>query len=303
MPLKLQSPYSSNGLPWLKGNLHTHTSNSDGPGTPQALVDAYAALGYDFLMLSDHDCLSKPEGLDSRGMAIIPGNEITANGPHVLHVDARSVVPPHEDRQKVIDEISADGGLSIMCHPNWESHFNHCPQERLVALQGYAGIEIFNGVVTWLEGCPVSTDRWDRLLAQKRRIWGFAHDDCHRPEDVGIGWNVVQAERGNAADIVHALRTGRFYASSGVEIRRIDVEGNTVTLHAKDAHRISVFSDNARRRHFVDADVITYTLPEDAGFNYIRFECAGRGEERAWTQPFFIERDGPVPVDPGVMNG
>ena len=290
MGVVLLNPYSSDSLPWLKGNLHAHTSNSDGPGAPQETIKAYAALKHDFLMLSDHDFLTEPAALDTHGLTLISGNEITANGPHVLHANARSLVPPDGDRQKVIDAIAADGGLSIMCHPNWEANFNHCPQEKLVALQGYAGIEIFNGVVSWLEGCATATDRWDRLLAEGRRIWGFAHDDCHREEDVGVGWNMVQAERGNAADIMHALRTGRFYASNGVEIDRIEVDGNTVTVRAKDAHRISVFSDYARRQAVVDGPGITYTVPEDAAFRYVRFECAGCGEKKAWTQPFFIER-------------
>jgi len=288
--LVLHSPYSSDGLPWLKGNLHTHTSNTDGPASPQALIEAYAAKHYDFLMFSDHDLLTDMSKLDGRGLALIPGNEITANGPHILHVDARSHVAPSPDRQTVIDQIAADGGFSILCHPNWESHFNHCPQEKLVALQGYTGIEIFNGVVTWLEGNPIATDRWDRLLASGRKIWGFADDDCHREEDIGIGWNVIQAERGNAADIVHALRTGRFYASNGVTIDRIEVDGNTITVRAKEAHRISVFSDFKRRQDVVDGSTITYTVPDDASFSYVRFECAGCGEKKAWTQPFFVER-------------
>jgi hypothetical protein len=255
------------------------------------VIDAYAALKHDFLMLSDHDFLTEPGRLDSRGLTLIPGNEITAGGPHVLHVDARTVVPPDEDRQSVIDKIAQDGGLSIMCHPNWEAHFNHCPQEKLVAWKGYAGIEVFNGIVTWVEGCPTASDRWDRLLAQGRQVWGFANDDCHRMEDIGVGWNVVQAEPGNAADIVSALRTGRFYASSGVTIDRIETDGNTITVSAKDAHRISVFSDYARRRDVVEGSRITYAVPDDAEFHYVRFECAGCGEKTAWTQPFFIERN------------
>jgi hypothetical protein len=291
MGLVVRNPYSCNGLPWLKGNLHSHTSNSDGPGEPQAIINAYTALKYDFLMLSDHDFLTEPKHLDPCGMVLIPGNEVTAGGPHVLHVDARSLVPPDKDRQAVLDRIAEDGGLSIMCHPNWEFHFNHCPQEKLVAWRGYLGIEVFNGVVTWLEGRATATDRWDRLLAEGRRIWGFANDDCHRKEDIGVGWNMVQAERGNVADILHALATGRFYASNGVIIDRIDADGNTITVNAKDTQRISVFSDYARRQAVVEDSRITYSVPEDASFHYVRFECAGCGEKKAWTQPFFIEHE------------
>src|SRR5262245_62368109 len=38
----------------LRGNLHAHTTLSDGVRAPQALIDEYEALGYDFLAITDH---------------------------------------------------------------------------------------------------------------------------------------------------------------------------------------------------------------------------------------------------------
>ena len=38
-----------------KGNLHCHTTLSDGSMTPQEIADAYREHGYDFVALSDHD--------------------------------------------------------------------------------------------------------------------------------------------------------------------------------------------------------------------------------------------------------
>lgn len=290
MGITIRNPLGNRSLPWLKGNLHTHTGNSDGPRSPQGIVDEYAARGYDFLMLSDHDCLTVPGTLDARGMVLIPGNEITANGPHVLHVNARTVVPPVEDRQKVIDAIAADGGLSILCHPNWEVHFNHCPQEKLEEWHGYMGIEIYNGVVSWLEGDPLATGRWDQLLAKGRRIWGFANDDCHKTTDIGIAWNMVQADRRDVAGIVAALRDGRFYTSTGVTIEAIGVYGSTLSVRTSDASRMCIYSDHGYRRAMADDHAITFTVPDDAPYNYVRVECLGCGDRKAWTQPFFIER-------------
>src|SRR5256885_17118884 len=42
---------------WLRGNLHAHTTYSDGVKTPQELLVEYEALGYDFLAITDHDDL------------------------------------------------------------------------------------------------------------------------------------------------------------------------------------------------------------------------------------------------------
>ena len=42
-------------MPLLRGNLHAHTTFSDGVRSPQALVDEYESRGYDFLAITDHD--------------------------------------------------------------------------------------------------------------------------------------------------------------------------------------------------------------------------------------------------------
>jgi len=54
----IQDPYSS--VDWTrhqqyKANFHTHTTMSDGGGTPQAVIDRYSELGYTILALTDHE--------------------------------------------------------------------------------------------------------------------------------------------------------------------------------------------------------------------------------------------------------
>ena len=39
---------------FYRGNLHGHSTHSDGCLSPQVVVDRYAGLGYDFTCLSDH---------------------------------------------------------------------------------------------------------------------------------------------------------------------------------------------------------------------------------------------------------
>jgi len=289
--MKIVSPYTNEGAAWLRGNLHTHTTLSDGPLDPQPTVDAYAEKGYDFLAVTDHDKLAEIGGLDPRGMTLIPGNEITADGPHLLHLNAGQLLAPNPDRQTVVDEINRGGGLSVFCHPSWEATFNHCPQEKLEQYQNYTGIEIFNGVTVWAEGNPYAVDRWDRLLSQGRQVWGFANDDPHFVEGFGVGWNVVQTSDRSPGAILEALRRGRFYASTGVAIERIAVDGATIELQTRDEAVINVFSNHAYRRKHVQGTRIAFTVPEDADYDYVRFECWGFGMQKAWTQPFFIARD------------
>lgn len=79
---------------WYKGNTHTHTFNTDGDSSPVDVVRFYRDLGYNFLVLSDHDSVTPVEGLNAifgtaetnatdrtslpfRPFMLIPGEEIT----------------------------------------------------------------------------------------------------------------------------------------------------------------------------------------------------------------------------------
>ncbi|KKK88783.1 hypothetical protein LCGC14_2739680 [marine sediment metagenome] len=188
-------PYRKlSGGRWIKGNLHAHTSNSDGDLEPQEVIDEYSRRDYGFLMIADHDILTSEEQLhryDSKGMILIPGNEFSATGPHLLHINAKSLVDSSESHQAIIDAIDSEDGIAVISHPNWYKFFDHCPQKYLEDWQGYSGIEIFNGVTRGLAGNAYACDRWDMLLSQGRRIWGFANDDTHVRANIGLGWNVV----------------------------------------------------------------------------------------------------------------
>ena len=49
----IAEPFSLPGRFW-RGNLHTHSTLSDGARPVAAVVGYYKRAGYDFLMLSDH---------------------------------------------------------------------------------------------------------------------------------------------------------------------------------------------------------------------------------------------------------
>ncbi len=289
MAISIKSPYNNDLNRWLRGNLHAHTTGSDGARSPQAIVDVYAALGYDFLMISDHDHFTDPAELDPKGMVLIPGVEVTADGEHILQVNATTRVEPNPDRQVVIDAIVQDGGFAIVTHPNWESEFNHCPQRKLEAWDRYAGIEVVNGVCIIAPGSGYATDRWDMLLGQGRTVWGYGNDDTHRPEHDGWAWTMVQCAERSVEAIVDALRLGRCYASTGVTIDSIRIDGNRITISAPNAQRIIAISNFGRRQATADGATITFDVPNNAEYSYIRFECYGLGDDVAWTQPFFLK--------------
>ncbi|MEX0885497.1 MAG: CehA/McbA family metallohydrolase [Phycisphaeraceae bacterium] len=290
--LHLDHPYAD--LPpagrWLRGNLHAHTTRSDGRREPQVVIDDYHARGYDFLMISDHDIFTSAadhQQWDARGMTLIAGNEISRGGPHLLHVGATRFIEPDPLRQNVLNAAAAPGeGLIFANHPNWQARFDHCPIHALEQWVGYTGLEIFNGTIGRLQGSPYATNKWDILLTAGRRVWGIATDDSHSDADVGLGWTCVWVQEASADAIVDALRLGRCYASTGVTIDAIDVVGPTIRIHAPNARRIVALTDAGRRVKVADGPTIEVDgTPEQT---YLRFECWGDGEQFAWTQPFFV---------------
>jgi len=275
---------------WLKGNLHAHSTRSDGSLTPQQVIDAYAGLGYQFLMFSDHDQLSNFQGLNPCGLTLLHGNEISARGVHILDVGARTVIVPDSDRQNVLDGIRKRSGFPIVCHPNWTDSFDHCSMETLLQLRGYTGVEIFNGSCVNESGSAYALEKWDRLLSTGRRAWGYANDDCHNARHVGLGWNVVRVPAGNinARSILRAIRHGNFYASSGATIESIKVHGSEIRVVARDAEAIEVIGEHGAQHAFVEGAKLRYDV-RCRRTSYVRIQVYGHAGRKAWSQPLFVK--------------
>ena len=88
----------------LKGQLHTHTTLSDGTMTPQEVADVYTGLGYDFLAFTDHDHLLKPADLKmirqvKSEMILFYGIELTVHCSkgyiHINRIDGDGRCPPY----------------------------------------------------------------------------------------------------------------------------------------------------------------------------------------------------------------
>lgn len=303
-------PYGNlSGGEWLTGNLHTHTTRSDGFAEPQRVIDEYARRGYGFLAITDHDTFATDtecRSWNSRGMILVPGVEI-GGGPHLVQIDGERMPAMHASRQEVLNEIVArrketGRGFAIVAHPNWGATFDHATSAQLREWTGYAGVEIYNGATFWEDGSPYAVAKWDLLLASGRAVWGFANDDCHRAEGLGRAWNVAYVVERSVAGVCEAVYAGRFYASTGVTLRGIRVAGTTVRIETDTVCRIKAIRDTGRCIAMADADHLEVDVPENA--RYLRFECWGERESCAWTQPFFVPHDGEEKnaADRGVLR-
>ncbi len=303
MQSTFSNPFEADGR-WFKGNLHTHTSNSDGEMSPQKIVKAYEEAGYDFLSITDHGKLTDVEELTSQRLLLIPGEEVcvgsSENGKffHIVGVGIRGAIPVNDfDRseapQRAINLIREVGGEAIIAHPYWSGLI----QSDLVGLQGHLGLEVYNTTCELDIGKGLSSVHWDDLLTKGLRLLGFAVDDAHSkerpylPQDSCRAWINVKAESFTEDSIMDSIRRGLFYSSNGPEIRNIEIEDDNIKVSSSPARSITFISNEwLGQKNTAETGTIEeacYTLI--GGETYVRIEVTDREGRTAWSNPFYIE--------------
>jgi hypothetical protein len=289
------NPFAASGQ-WYKGNLHTHSTNSDGALPPPELAAWYREQGgYDFLAITDHWHLTDTTGIAPEGLLLIPGQEahppVNAIGfdHHILCIGLTEGIPRSiGTAQATIDAVNAQGGLAFMAHPYWHG----CTVEDLLGVTGAAGIEVFNMTCAVLNGKGHSGMAWDDLLARGRRALGLAVDDAHhRHEDCFGGWIMARAPELTVPAVVDAIRRGHFYASQGPEILDLQVTADGMSLRCSPVRAIKVLSRGPSGRCFCDAGgALLSELEYDlAGVqSYFRIEIVDPAGKSAWTNPFYL---------------
>ena len=68
------APFNRDGE-WLRCQLHSHTTNSDGEATPDGLVEHYARAGFDVLAITDHWHITTAAHDE---LVLIPSSELSA---------------------------------------------------------------------------------------------------------------------------------------------------------------------------------------------------------------------------------
>ncbi len=289
--MELVNPYEGCNGSWLKGQLHLHSTHSDGSQPPADVIRDYESRGYDFISCTDHRTVPPAEELATpTSMVVIPGEEYACSkrsGDQELGITGIDApLPADLEHPAFMDAANACGGFVVFNHPTW--HIHHWPIFKMLKLRRAHALEVYNAVCDWLPGAAECTDKWDRLLTCGYRIWGVATDDAHRPEHRDRAWVMVNAPRTRPA-IVEALKAGRFYASSGVLIDSIRLQDGVLTVESPNAHEIRFFADRGSMRAHQSAAAAS--CPVRADDIYLRAELYGRGASKAWTQPVFVDSE------------
>jgi predicted metal-dependent phosphoesterase TrpH len=301
------SPFSIPGRFW-RGNLHTHSTLSDGALAPDQVVEAYKDAGYDFMMLSDHFLgayqwpIADTRRFRSNNFTTIIGSELHAPETSVgelwhivaagLPLDFEPAEP--EESGAALAQRAADAGAFVgIAHPAWSQ----------LTIEDGRTIEVAHAVEIYNHGCAVDSDRgegWyllDQLLTEGRRLTAFATDDAHfKTDDHFGGWVQVKAESLDPETLVEALKQGHYYSSQGPIIHEVSVSGTELTIACSPVNTIVVACGHSRTVGRSGKAITGATLDlrglergwlltkESAWFRVSLIDQAGR---RAWTNPIW----------------
>jgi hypothetical protein len=280
------NPYGGGGT-WYKGQLHCHSTRSDGKLSPSEVVVRYTSLGYKFIAISDHHMVTKIEGRSLLVLGQEYGKGSTESGkmfkPHMNGINISSIFSESASLQERINDIIAQRGIVVLNHPT--SFLYAYNMNSLIGLENYTGMEIYNGLNNGiLSGNAVSA--WDKVLSTGKMVWGIAGDDAHAPEDYGKGWIEVQiAGNLSTSNVVNAIRQGSFYSTQGPMISDISFKGTTFRVSSPDADSISFYGRDGRLLRTIAGGDANYSVEGSEG--YVRAEVSQNGL-KAWSQPVFI---------------
>jgi len=294
------NPFKEDGN-WYRGNIHSHTTNSDGWLSPENLVKAYSVSGYHFLSITDHWKLTVINSQLPKDFILIPGIELHGGRTEVgdLHFLGIDINKPIENKkgnldlyspQELVDLILEANGVPILAHPSW----NGVTFADIISIKGLIGIEVYN------TGCDKEIARgfgeiqWDDLIARREKFYGFAVDDCHRISyDTFGGWIWVKAKELSYSSIISSIKNGNFYSSMGPIIKDIEVHKDYVQISSSPVRRINLIG-NPRYGCSVfsrENEYLTETkVPLRSEITYFRIEIVDSSGRKAWSNPFYIMR-------------
>lgn len=300
--------FTAPGRFW-KGNLHTHSTRSDGVLPPEEVCRRYRGEGYDFLALTDHFVgaygypIVDTQPFRTDAFTTIPGAElhsgVMANGEiwHILAVGLPAdFAPPHspdfapQDGQETGPDLAgravAAGAFVAIAHPQW-SGLTLADARALTAAHA---VEIYN------HGCAVGAERpdgaaiADLLLAEGRRLTLIATDDAHftEPDHFG-GWVMVRAAANEPEALLEALKAGQFYSSQGPDLHDLRITPDAVEVDCSPVETVIVQGAGTAAVAVHGRGMTTARLPlrRLGPSPFLRVTVRDAAGRRAWSNPHF----------------
>lgn len=295
---------------FFRGNLHTHSTGSNGALAPAEVCRRYAEAGYDFIALTDHFVaqygypVTDTRPFRTNRFTTILGAEVHTdrmqNGElwHILAVGLpEDFAPPAHPDPAIGDAGESAAALARRCaevgafvalaHPEW----NGLMPEDARRIEAAHAVEIYN------HGCHVECDRgfgvalYDALLSGGRRLTACATDDAHfkGPDHFG-GWVMVKAEANEPEALLAALMAGTYYASTGPELHDFQIEGESIVVECSPAEHIIAIGANSASKAVHGDGLTRAELPVERfrEGGWVRIAVHDATGKRAWSNPIWL---------------
>ncbi len=211
---------------WYKGELHAHSTESDGKFPVTTVVQAALDTELDFFALTDHFTTSqwrKIAPMVNDRTVLLRSCEVTSHQGHANLHGIQKWVDVYVDRpewgmNQVADAVHEQGGLFCVNHAfsgdlGWRAH--DFDWQRADLMEIYHNLEGSNN--------HAHLPLWDSHLRLGRRIVGVGGIDSHNPFEgthkLGQLVTWVHAPELSERGIIEGLRRGRVYVSRGPELR------------------------------------------------------------------------------------
>ena len=287
---------------FLRGNIHGHTTMSDGALTPQKVCERYRQTGYDFLAVTDHFTsnygfkITDTSEFQGEDFSTILGAEIhcgkTSQGEiwHILAVGLPLDFPPIKQFESASDAVSkciASGAFVGIAHPHW---YNLSVNDALSLEKAHA-VEIYNHLQHVSADRGYGTTMWDAMLCADREVFGIAVDDSHwvHPDQFG-GWVMVKVPHNKPHAIVKALKNGDFYSSQGPTFNSVSISREKLCASFSPCDRITIVGPGSRRLGISNSSMTQAPLPLEKFANgWIRLTITDSAGKRAWLNPHYLD--------------
>jgi hypothetical protein len=278
---------------WFKGNVHMHTTNSDGRLQVAEAAAFYADAGYDFICITDHMVPFTASDSDYRfPLLMLDGIELHGKDEqgsfyHAVAIGDVAGIAPDMGFSEALEKARAQDCLLIWAHPHWSGN---TVAEGL--RHDFDGLEVYNCSSHLAYGKGSGAFHWDSALEQQPGMLGFATDDSHfiqaAPLEKG-GWIMVNAPETSRESIMASIRRGNFYSSSGPFFKSISIEqGNRVVVETSPVVHTRLIGPREKNKYkgVFGGGPITEThfrIPED--WPFARLEIEDADGKTAWSNP------------------
>lgn len=286
----LNAYQSLTGKHYRKVNFHTHSGtgpNTCGKHSPEEVIAMYREFGYELLCLSNHNLYRDYANYSDKQLTLIDGVEYTSDL-HMLNIGVKESFLP-KGYQETIGLTNECGGFTILCHPNWPKR-NTFSADKMLALKGYTGIEVLNGVCFRLTGSGRATDVWDEMLSRGILLTGFANDDFHLMCDAGRFFNLIACEENNYTSMKQAIDENAVCASSGLYPVYHIIENGILKVKAElpgnvfDSYEYRFIGKNGKLLKKVIGEKAECEFGNE---DYVRCEVTGEGGHMILFQPVY----------------